>query len=159
MFRAELERGEGNDFVNRHNYHPTIINDNRLLLIEVSNLKDFREATQLRNMAAQLPLTVITFIGYDDRSVKIIVKYEVTGYDDVNTTMRDAFRNVQQFYSAQLGVMPDITDPSTTQLRTLSYDPEAYYNEGAIPFYLSSHNPYSTATVKGLYGDGALTDT
>ena len=142
-FGAQLERTDGNDYTRTKGYHPVISGENQLLLLEVSNLKDFREATRLRNTAAELPLTFMAFIGYDDRSVKVIVRYEVSGYDDTAKALRDAFRNVRQFYSAQLGVTPDITDPSAIQLCTLSFDPEAYYNEHATPFYLTARNPYA----------------
>ena len=46
-FGAELERTDGNNFVSLHGYHPVVARENRLLLIEVSNLKDYREATHL----------------------------------------------------------------------------------------------------------------
>lgn len=145
-FGAELERTGGNDYTGPNTFHPVIAQENRLLLIEVSNMKDFREATRLRNIAAELPLTYMAFIGYDDRSLKVIVRFEASGYDHTADATRDAFRNVRQFYSAQLGVTPDITDPSPLQLCTLSFDPEAYYNENATPFYLTSRNPYSPKT-------------
>ena len=145
-FGAELERTGGNDYTGPNTFHPVIAQENRLLLIEVSNMKDYREATRLRNIAAELPLTYMAFIGYDDRSLKVIVRFEASGYDHTADATRDAFRNVRQFYSAQLGVTPDITDPSPLQLCTLSFDPEAYYNENATPFYLTSRNPYSPKT-------------
>ncbi|MBR3496881.1 MAG: hypothetical protein IKH37_09185 [Prevotella sp.] len=142
-FGAELERTDGNNFVSLHGYHPVVACENRLLLIEVSKLKDYREATLLRNAAADLPLTYIAFIGYDDRSLKIIVKFEAPGYDDNAAAMRDAFRSVSQFYAAQLHKMPDFIDPSPLQLCSLSHDPEAYFNEHATPFYQTLHSPYS----------------
>ena len=144
-FGAELERTEGNDFTRHNGYRPVIASENRLLLMEISNLKDYRVATRLRNMAAQLPQTFMAFIGYDDHSLKIVVRFESSGYDDNADAYRDAFRDVRHFYSAQLQVTPDITNPSATQLCTLSHDPEAFYNEFAVPFYLSAQNHAETA--------------
>lgn len=142
-FGAELERTEGNDFVHPNGYRPVIAKENNLLLIEVSNLKDFNVATQLRNIASQLPQTFMAFIGYDDHSLKIIVRFEASGYENTADAFRDAFSDVRHFYSAQLRVTPDITTPSPTQLCTLSHDPEAYYNENAMPFYLTAQNHFS----------------
>ena len=139
-FGAELERTDGNNFVHANDYRPVVANENRLLLIEVSNLKDYRVATQLRNMAAQLPQTFMAFIGYDDHSLKIVVRFEASGYDNDADALRDAFTDVRHFYSAQLNITPDITTPSPTQLCTLSHDPEAYYNENAMPFYITLQN-------------------
>ena len=146
-FGAELERTEGNDFVHPNSYRPVIAKENNLLQIEVSNLKDYNVATRLRNMASQLPQTFMAFIGYDDHSLKTIVRFEVSGYDNTADAFRDAFSDVRHFYSAQLRVTPDITTPSPTQLCTLSHDPEAYYNESAMPFYLSAQNHLSKTGV------------
>ena len=157
-FGAELERTDGNNFVSLHGYHPVVARENRLLLIEVSNLKDYREATLLRNAAADLPLTYIAFIGYDDRSLKIIVKFEAPDYDDNAAAWRDAFRSVSQFYAAQLHKMPDFIDPSPLQLCSLSHDPEAYLNEHATPFYQTLHSPYSPTVRRMMQRSDAQTE-
>ncbi len=135
-FGAELERGAGNEFGEENDFRPVVLKENGLLLLEISNLKDYREAIRLRDMSTQLPQTFMAFVGYDDRSVKMVVKISPSPSEGGDVVK--AFRMAQKFYSAQLEVTVDITEPSVTQLCTLSYDPNIFFNEMAIPFYVTA---------------------
>ena len=143
-FGAELERGNGNAFQNIRDYHPQVRTENGLLLLEISNLKDYKEAIRLRDLSTQLPQTFMAFVGYDDRSVKIVVRTMPSPSERVEKATPDpsirrgivaAFRMAQKFYSAQLGVTVDVVEPSVTQLCSISYDPNIFYHEMAVPFY------------------------
>ena len=134
-FGAELERGEGNNYEEKKDFRPKVLNENGLLLLEISNLKDYREAIRLRDLSTQLPQTFMAFVGYDDRSVKIVAKVSSNSSEEAYVK---AFRMALKFYSVQLEVTVDITEPSVTQLCTLSYDPNIFFNETAIPFYVTT---------------------
>ena len=145
-FGAELERGEGNDFTNGKQFRPHVLKENGLLLLEISNLKDYREAVRLRDLSTQLPQTFIAFVGYDDRSVVIVAKVFPVESPSVEDYVR-AFRMAQKFYSAQLDVTVDIVEPSVTQLCSVSFDPNIFFNESAVPFYnVQSGREVPTAT-------------
>ena len=154
-FGAELERGPGNNFLNKKDYHPQVRTENGLLLLEISNLKDYKEAIRLRDMSTQLPQTFMAFVGYDDRSVKMVVKATPSpskGKATPNPSERrgtlGAFRMAQKFYSAQLGVTVDVVEPSVTQLCSVSYDPNIFYHETAVPFYAPAEERVVTPIVR-----------
>ena len=90
-FGAELERTEGNDFTRHNGYRPVIASENRMLLMEISNLKDYRVATRLRNMATQLPQTL--------RS-------------ELSPQQQEILRNMQERLTTSLPLQPQPSDVS-----------------------------------------------
>ena len=46
-----------------------------LVLLEVNHLSDLQEAVQIRQQAATMPQTLLAFIGFSGKSVKIVIPF------------------------------------------------------------------------------------
>ena len=56
---------------------PRLTGYNGLVVLEANNLADYDEAIGLRNAAARMPQTLLTFLGASGRSVKIVCRGEL----------------------------------------------------------------------------------
>ncbi|MFQ9022555.1 MAG: BT4734/BF3469 family protein [Parabacteroides merdae] len=46
-----------------------------LVLLEVNHLSDLQEAVQIRQQAAMMPQTLLAFVGFSGKSVKIVIPF------------------------------------------------------------------------------------
>lgn len=73
-FRMDLPRICFAAEVDNYRKKQRILAYNGLIVLEANNLADYDEAVQIRNAAARLPQTMMTFLGASGRSVKIVCR-------------------------------------------------------------------------------------
>ena len=84
-----------------------------LVLLEVNNLTNHDEAVAIRQGAALMPQTLLTFVGASGRSVKIVCRGELFGGglpaddDDIRQFHLNLYEKARMVYNAQLGVTID----------------------------------------------------
>ena len=117
-----------------------------LVMLAIDNLPDYETAANMRDDAAGLAHTLLTFVGANGLSVVIVCRAEL--YADArkegdvlptSETARAAFHHnayvkAQQTYSAQLEVTLDIRNEGVDSMCYMSADPEARYAPTAVPF-------------------------
>jgi hypothetical protein len=119
---------------------------NPLFVIEINHLVGYQEAEYLRDLAAQLPYTFISFMGASGRSVKIICKARCSqnadelDCDGMLRLIRTAYADAAKYYTAQLETAVDIKTPALDSGCKLSADPDVYYNPGAEEFFVADVN-------------------
>jgi hypothetical protein len=115
---------------------------NPLFLIEINNLAGYEEVEYLRSIAAQLPFTLMTFMGASGRSLKIVCRARCAKRDDQLTSsetlalVQSAYSKASKYYSAELGTSVDIRVPSLTSGCKISADSHLYYNADAEEFFV-----------------------
>ena len=134
-----------------------------LVLLEVNNLPNLAEAQGIRRGAAELPQTLLAFVGASGRSVKIVCRGELLGgkdNDKLPTSPRDIalfhenlYERARLAYNSQLGVTIEKLEPRLDRTCYVSYDEQAYYNEQAIPIYARAEHP-----TKSLVRTGSTTE-
>lgn len=128
-----------------------------LVLLEVNNLTGFDEATAIRRGAAEMPHTLMAFVGASGRSVKIIVRGERLGTpgERMGTTdetleasgektewfHENLYERARLAYNTQLGVTIEKHEPRLDRVCYMSYDPDAYFNPMAMPLYAQAERP------------------
>ena len=143
---------------------------NGLVLLEVSNLADSSEASDLRKLASLQPQTLLTFVGADGRSVIIVCKAEklpsseaglnlgaaelnhlnqsnpsiaVLNPEELKVLHYNAYAMAQKFYTAQLQTTVDVLEPHLDRICYMSADADVYNNPLATPFYASAEKEKS----------------
>jgi hypothetical protein len=112
---------------------------NGCVLLEVNNLANHKEATQVRNDVARLPQTLVAFIGSSNKTVKIVVPFTLPegGLPQEHRLAEffhaKAYRDAVQWYQPQLRREIMLKKPVGSLLR-MSYDPKLYYNPKPCPF-------------------------
>ena len=112
-----------------------------LVLLEVNNLTSYDEAVAIRQGAAMMPQTLLTFVGASGRSVKIVCRGELFGgglpetEEDISRFHLNLYEKACMVYNAQLGVTIDKLDPRLERTCYLSIDSDLYYDPMAQPFY------------------------
>lgn len=130
---------------------------NPLFLVEVNRLDSYENAEYLRDMAAQLPFTLMTFMGATGRSVKIICQARNKqsdiaaagagmSADDTLALVRAAYADASKYYAAQLHAEVDIRVPSLEGGCKVSADPHLYYNPHAQEFFVTDAKPRPEAS-------------
>lgn len=116
---------------------------NPLFLVEVNNLAGYQEAEYLRDLATQLPHTVMTFMGASGRSVKIVCcarsqkpSEEMTP-DEILTLLKSAYVIASKYYATQFDTNIDIRIPSLEGGCKISADPQIYFNPNAEEFFVT----------------------
>ena len=90
--------------------------------------------------AKEIPFTKVLFVSPSGRGLKIIV--------EVNTEIKKhgvAYWQVMNFYKDNLNVEIDKSGKDITRLCFMSYDPEAYFNDGSAVFNILNQTTYPTA--------------
>ena len=146
---------------------PRLTGYNGLVVLEANNLADYDEAIGLRNAAARMPQTLLTFLGASGRSVKIVCRGELFpeqtvaagqgGADDPQLTaggnrpvlpvgdedMRRfhllLYRTARKAYNAQLDITLEAAEPRLSRIVYMSADPDLTYRPQAMPFYVDLH--------------------
>lgn len=112
---------------------------NGLVLLEVDNLTDYREAVEIRRKAIGSLQTLLAFIGSSRKSVKIVVPFTLPdGSLPCNRELAEwfhahAYQLALNYYRMQLQREIPYRQPTVVQACRISYDPDLYYNPAAVP--------------------------
>lgn len=123
----------------KENGKAVMLSYNGLILLNINNLIDLREATGFRMQAAEMPQTLLAVVGSSGRSVKILVPFTLSdgtlpeGEDAVERFHAHAFLRAARFYGAQLQCGIEQTGGSPFQGFRQPYDAGLYYNPEALP--------------------------
>jgi hypothetical protein len=116
---------------------------NGLVVVEVNGLKTYEEAVAVRNQAARMDETVMTFLGASGKSVKIVCRGELFGKDktelptkepDIRQFHKNLYETARRAYQNQFGIDIEYLEPTLERTVYLSADPEMYFNPEARPF-------------------------
>ncbi len=134
---------------------------NGLVLLEVNNLTGHDEAAAVRRGASEMPQTLMTFVGADGGSVKIVCRGELARSEgqvhdrseganqatcpsdpaDIELFHENLYERARLIYNGQLGVTIEKLEPLTQRICYMSYDPEVVYNPMATPIYAKAEKP------------------
>ena len=117
-----------------------------LVLLEVNNLTGSDEAEAVRRGAAEMPQTLMAFVGAEGQSVKIICRGELfpqqentvnlpTDPSDIALFHENLYERARLIYNGQLGVTIEKLEPTPKRICYMSYDPQMVYNPLATPIY------------------------
>ena len=119
-----------------------------LVLLEVNNLTGRDEAAAVRRGAAEMPQTLMAFIGADGQSVKIVCRGELfpdeaqgagsqlpTAETDIALFHENLYERARLIYNGQLGVTVEKLEPLPQRICYMSHDPEMVFNPMATPIY------------------------
>lgn len=115
---------------------------NGLVLLEVGNLSGYMEAVEVRRKAAGSLQTLLAFIGSSRKSVKIVVPFTLPdGSLPCNRELAEwfhahAYQLAINYYRMQLQWEITYRQPVVEQACRMSYDPDLYFNPGAVPVTL-----------------------
>ena len=142
-FTTEWKKVEGKSVIE---------NFNGLILLEINRLTDEDEAKKIREMAAQIPYTMMTFVGVTGCSVKIVCQATFPDGklpdDDRLAFINGAYRKLFYIYSTQLQMAIDKIQPTLESSCCVSVDPDAIFREDAIPLIIN--NTENTPSLKPL---------
>ena len=129
---------------------------NALVLLSLENLRDMATVQEYKRLAAQLPYTLLCFLGHDGHSLHIVCPYAITDATDGQSSDRpkdvcyqrdarmvngqsllNAFRKLHYIYSSQLGTPLAEYEPTFESCCMTSYDPQPFYNPSAIAITVS----------------------
>ena len=80
-----------------------------LVLLEVNHLSDLQEAVQIRQQAAMMPQTLLAFVGFSGKSVKIVIPFTLPdgtlprSPEQVKRFHSQAYLTAVKYYQPQLG--------------------------------------------------------
>ena len=121
-----------------------------LVLLEVNNLTGRDEAEAVRRGAAEMPQTLMAFVGADGQSVKIVCRGENAKGEGVRGKEEDCalfhenlYERARLIYNGQLGVTIEKLEPRLERICYVSYDPDMVYNPMATPIYAKAEAPTS----------------
>jgi hypothetical protein len=117
-----------------------------LVLLEVNNLTGRDEANAVRRGAAEMPQTLMAFVGADGQSVKIVCRGELFPDEaksrgeihdpaDIALFHENLYERARMIYNGQLGVTIEKLDPIPQRICYMSYDQNLIYNPLATPIY------------------------
>ena len=132
-----------------------------LVLLEVNNLTGYDEADAIRAGAAEVPQTLMAFVGASGRSVKIICRGELfpsnrdkesnlplpTAPNEIADFHENLYERARLAYNAQLGVTIEKLEPRLDRTCYLSADVHVMFNPMAIPFYARAEKPNQTLSL------------
>ena len=115
-----------------------------LVLLEVNNLTGQDEAEAVRRGAAEMPQTLLAFVGADGQSVKIVCRGELfpsdggglpTDMDGVRDFHQNLYERARLIYNGQLGVTIEKLEPLPERICYMATDSQVVYNPLATPIY------------------------
>ncbi len=115
---------------------------NGLILLTINRLSGRKEADKIRNKVANIPQTMLVFVGASQKSVKILVPFcrpddSLPQTDEeVRIFHAHAYRWAVTFYQGQLQQSKrdiHLEQPDPKKGCRLSYDPQVYFNPGVSP--------------------------
>ena len=125
-----------------------------LVLLEVNNLASHDEADAVRRGAAEMPQTLMAFVGADGQSVKIVCQGELfpggsrLPESDVEIALfhENLYERARLIYNGQLGVTVEKLEPTTQRICYMSSDPGLVYNPMATPIYAKAEKATESIT-------------
>ena len=125
-----------------------------LVLLEVNNLTSHDEADAVRRGAAEMPQTLMAFVGADGQSVKIVCQGELfpggnkLPESDVEIDLfhENLYERARLIYNGQLGVTVEKLEPTTQRICYMSSDPGLVYNPMATPIYAKAEKATESIT-------------
>ena len=114
---------------------------NGLVTLEVNNLPTYEKAVEIRELAKQLPETMLCFLGGSGRSVKIVCRGELygggmpQGEPDIRQFHLNIYNTARRAYQNQFGFDIEFMEPRMDRTVYMSADPEMGINMQARPFY------------------------
>ena len=126
-----------------------------LVLLEVNNLTSHDEADAVRKGAAEMPQTLMAFVGADGLSVKIVCRGELfpkesrrldtdslpTEESDIILFHENLYERARMIYNGQLGVTIEKLEPITLRICYMSHDNSLIFNPLATPVYAKVEKP------------------
>ena len=127
-----------------------------LVLLEVNNLTGQDEADAVRRGAAEMPQTLMAFVGADGQSVKIVCQGELfpggnklpEDDSDIALFHENLYERARIIYNGQLGVTVEKLEPTTQRICYMSFDPGLVYNPLATPIYAKAEKATEAITRK-----------
>ena len=120
-----------------------IDNFNGLILLEINQLSDEDEAKKIRDESAKIPYTLMSFIGINGYSVKIVCRVSLPDGqlpdNDREHFLQEAYRKLHYIYSTQLQTSIDKIPPTLESSCCVSMDHEAVFHEDAITLTVTDH--------------------
>ena len=144
LFALEQENRQG---------QRTTLSYTGLVLLEVNNLTGREEAEAIRQGAAEIPHTLLTFVGADGQSVKIICQGSQplqTGGESESLPADSAtialfhenlYERARLIYNGQLGVTIEKQEPLVNRICYMSSDSGVYYNPDAAVIFAKAEKP------------------
>ena len=112
-----------------------------LVVLEVNDLPTYEKAVEIRELAKQMPETMLCFLGASGRSVKIVCRGELFGggLPEGEAAIRqfhlNLYNTARRAYQNQFGFDIEFLEPLITRTVYMSADPEMGINMQARPFY------------------------
>ena len=112
---------------------------NGTVLLQVNNLTDIKEAMKVRDLAATLPQTLLTFVGSSGKSVKILIPFTLPdgtlpqSSQLIEMFHAQAYRDAVKWYQPQLKREIELKKPALNLCCRMTYDPTLFYNPTAVP--------------------------
>ena len=109
-----------------------------VVLLEVNHLSDLQEAVQIRQQAAMMPQTLLAFVGFSGKSVKIVIPFTLPdgtlprSPEQVKRFHSQAYLTAVKYYQPQLGRNITLKEPVLQHGCRMSYDPQPVYNPDAV---------------------------
>lgn len=132
---------------------------NGIVELSVGPLAGKAEVEIVKKKAAELPQTKLAFMGSSGKTVKIWTYFTRPDgtlpqtQEEAEIFHAHAYRLAVKCYQPQLPFDIQMKEPLLDQYSRLSYDPELFYREDAVPFYLSqpfgmpAENSYREKTI------------
>lgn len=145
-FGAELRMSQGCE---------KLLQYDRQVTLQLSNLPSADEAQRLRNEAALIPYTRLAYVGADGHSLVLVAAIRTTDGDvptaeeETQLLHQNAFGRLHYLYSSQLGICWDNAEPNLRQSVLMSYDPQLLYHadseEYIVPKTATNLPPFRTS--------------
>lgn len=125
-----------------------------LVLLEVNNLASYDEADAVRKGAAEMPQTLMAFVGADGQSVKIVCQGELfpggsrlpESDAEIALFHENLYERARLIYNGQLGVTVEKLEPTTQRICYMSSDAGLVYNPMATPIYAKAEKATESIT-------------
>lgn len=116
---------------------------NGIVELTVGPLAGKVEVEMVKKKAAELPQTMFTYMGSSGNSVKIWTLFTRPDgtlpqtQEEAEIFQAHAYRLAVKCYQPQIPFDIQLKEPVLEQYSRLSHDPEPFYRENSVPFYLS----------------------
>ena len=113
---------------------------NGLVVLEVNDLPTYEKAIEVRELAKQMPETMLCFLGGSGKSVKIVCRGELYDgglpekEDDIQQFHQNLYRTARRAYQNQFGFDMEYLEPRLDRTVYISADHEALYRPEARVF-------------------------
>ena len=117
-----------------------------LVVLEVNDLPTYEKAVEIRELAKQMPETMLCFLGASGRSVKIVCRGELfggglpEGEAEIRQFHLNLYNTARRAYQNQFGFDIEFLEPLITRTVYMSADPEMGINMQARPFYADTEH-------------------